>query len=239
MRLWAYLFLGLFLSFLLMGSQAQPQPDQILLETAKKLGIGVNTIVYHHGGRTSSWIPTSQVDLLVSQIANELHLSPIKKQKDGRRLYYRAHKKQPNLITELHVVNDQFTEIWSKPYISIQMIKDGESTGQTFPVYQRLKQILIKYRVSPKIHCTIRGSKPYRNEPLTHPVDQMFQILQAKEVEAIQTEQMVSISALSSKLPKGLNTRGGLMNVQAATKVDRITNQLLFTIGSPIITIEY
>lgn len=237
MRKGTYLFLGIFLSMILMGSQAKSQTDQLLWDTMNRLEVNVDRVVYHHGGRFPHRVLSSQLEPLVRQIAHALSLSSFTKrtEKDGVR--YEAMNRKSKMTTKLTVVNDRPNQAWSKPYISIQIAHEAEDIDRS--TYQRLVQVLQRYQITPQIDCSMQGSRPYRQEPMTMFVSQALSHLQAHEIEAIRTEQMISVSAWSPRISGGIQTRGGQMNLQIATKLDEQTNRLLFTIGSPIITIEY
>ncbi len=228
------------LSLFMMGSQVQQQPDQILFQTVQKLGVKVDFVVYHYGSRASEWMPTNRMDQFVQQLAKDLECSSIKKQQDALGIHYQAENKEAHFTTKLHVLNDRPNHAWAKPYVSIQRIGSGEEKAQSNSIYQQWKRLLITHRFPPNIQFTIRGSRSDIQGSEKQLVTQALQLLQAKEIEGIHTDQFISSSANSSILPlQGIPTRNGLMNVQAAAKMDRKNHKQLFTIGSPIITIEY
>lgn len=238
MKKWTYLFLGLLSSFILIGSQVKPESDQILWETAKKLGIQVNQIVYHHGSRMQEPVEFSQVDQLVSQMANDLKLPSVQKQESSDGVRYQSQNKVGSLTTQLTVVNDQPRKKWCKPYISMQMVLEGDSRLEP-SIHHHLNRFFAQYRITPQLDYSLQGSKSFQHEPKEQLIQETFAHLQAKEVEAVRTRQVVSVSAWSPMLSGSIKTHGGLMNLQVATRINEETQQLLFTIGSPIITIEY
>lgn len=238
MKTWTYLFLGLLSSLLLIGSQGKPENDQVLWETAKKLGIQVNQIVYHHGSRMQEAVKWNQVDQLVRQMAYDLKLSSIQKHESADGIRYQAQKKVGHLTTQLTVVNDQPKQKWCKPYISIQMLLEGAPHLEP-SVHHQLKSFLARYQIHPQLDYSLQGSKSVQHEPKEQLIRETFSHLQAKEVEAVRTTQVVSVSAWSPMLSGSIKTHGGLMNLQVATRINEEAKQLLFTIGSPIITIEY
>lgn len=234
---WTYLFIGLFFSLILMGSEAKPSTDQLLWETMNKLEMRVERTVYHHGERISYLILTNQLDQLVEKMASDLRLGVPTKQVNRDGIRYEASGTHGNVTTDLTVVNDQFMKTWSKPFISIRIMQRGQKYEQS--IYQRFAQFLARYQLKPNIDCSMQGSKPYQDERFEHLLTKTFRYLHASEVEAARTKQMMSISGWSPRLSGSLQTRGGQMNLQVATRLDEQTNRLLFTIGSPIITIEY
>ena len=234
---WTYLFIGLLFSLILIGSGTKPSTDQLLWETMKRLEMRVERIVYHHGERISHRILTNQLDSLVEKMATDLRLGAPTKQIHSDGIRYEANGKHENIVTNLTVVNDQFMQTWSKPYISIRIMQSEQKIDRS--IYQHLTQVLARYQLTPNINCSIQGSKKYQQESLENLLTDIFSYLHASEVEAVRTKQMMSISGWSPRLSGSLTTKGGQMNLQVATRLDEQTNRLLFTIGSPIITIEY
>ena len=78
-----------------------------------------------------------------------------------------------------------------------------------------------------------------QNEQEEYLLAEIFRLLKAEEVEAMRTDHTVSISALSPLLPAGIKTRGGMMNMQAAVRMNQDAHRMVITLGTPIITIEY
>ena len=91
-------------------------------------------------------------------------------------------------------------------------------------------------RVKPQFQFSIQGHQEglHQNETMK----EALHLLRAREVESLRTK-TVSVSAFSSLLGDPIQTAGGEMNVQVATKVDEGNKRLIVTIGTPIITIEY
>mgnify|MGYP001175240444 CR=1 FL=1 len=230
--------LGLILSIILMGSQTKPFPDQLLFQTIQQLNGKVELVNYHFGSRVTDWMSTAQMDSFVQQLANELNCLSIQKRQQLSGVYYQAERRDQAFITRLQVLNDQPDQPLVKPYVSIQIRGSGSDPTQS--VYQQLSKFLLKHHFSPNIHFTLQGSIPTAQGSKAQLIARAFQFLHAKEIEGINTKQLISSSAMSDLLPDyGLKTQNGKMNVQAAAKINRKKNQFLFTIGSPIITIEY
>lgn len=229
---------GLILCCIMVGSEIKPLPDQILLNTIQQLHGKVELVNYHYGSRVTDWMLAEQVDSFAWKLANDLNCLSVQKRQDHFGVHYQAERKDANWTTRLHVLNDQPHHALAKPYVSIQI--RGSDTDVSSSVYRRLKHLLVKYHFPPNIHFTLQGRIPSIQGSIRQVIAQAFQLLHAKEVEGIYTEQFISSSAISRILPdRGLKTQHGKMNVQAALKMNREKNQFLFTIGSPIITIEY
>jgi len=236
-----YLCLGLIFSFILMGSQAKPfpLPDQILVQTVQQLNGKVELVNYHVGRRTIDWMSTDQIDFYVQQLAKDLHCLSVQKREDATGVHYQAERTGAAFTTRLYVLNDQPQRKLARPYVSIQIRSFG-TWEPTRSVYRQLNKLLLKHHLPPNIHFTLQGRIPAVKGSVQQLIAKTFQLLQAREIEGIVTERFVSSSAISQILPaQGLMTPNGKMNVQAAAKIDQKNDQYLFTIGSPIITIEY
>lgn len=228
------------LTLFLVGSQMELQTEQLLLQTFQSVGAEPEHYVLHHGSRTTQLLARNQLDGWVKRIEESLHTTSSRKQKEPDGVRYTALGKiGRNLKVEINVINDEPQKEWSHPYVSIQVTGRGKPGLEWTLARKRVADILYSNGMSPHFHYSIQGSQPFPSSRLEQPIVQALEKLQAKEVESMRTNHTISISAYSPLLPNGLKTGGGLMNIQAATRVNHDTNRLIFTLGTPIITIEY
>ncbi|TCS95610.1 YwmB family TATA-box binding protein [Hazenella coriacea] len=232
--------LWLLFSFCLVGSQMKLEPEEILLNTIREMGVQPEIAVLHHGSRVEQGLSSKQLDSFVVQLMNSLQLKNKKKEtnRDGIK-YIATGKIGRNINIDLHVINDEPTSTWMKPYISIQL----KSRGQTDSEWLRARNIIVHALQSngliPKLHISFQGSMKNMSSRLEQPIVQALKKLHATEIESMRTSHTVSISAYSPQLPDRLKTGGGWMNVQVASRWSHDNQRLIFTIGTPIITIEY
>jgi hypothetical protein len=171
---------------------------------------------------------------------HSLKLSSISKQEDIQGIHYTLKGNfGRNLFIELNVINDEPSKKAVQPYISIKISGRGKPNGELAKARNRLTQVLQANKIIPHFHFSIQGSIPMKSSRLDHPIVQAFEKLHAKEVESMRTSHTVSLSAYSPLIEESLKTEGGLMNIQAATRVNHEKQRLMFTLGTPIITIEY
>lgn len=106
---------------------------------------------------------------------------------------------------------------------------------------QNVIKLLQKQALIPQISTCIAG---IYNDTLS--VDQqeeriifLFRSLQAREVERLEDETVVSISGYTRLWDQAINTHNQKMNLQVATHRDVEQKLTRFTVGTPIITAEY
>ncbi len=228
------------LSLLLTGSGLEPTTEHILFQVFDSMGVKPENFALHHGGRTHTRIYRGQADAFVHQLADQLNLKSVRKEirADGIR-YSSAGQIGRNITAELNVINDEPDRQWIRPYISIHVKGRGKPGREWEQTRSRLADILKANAIIPYFHFSIQGSISPPPSRLEQPIVQALQKLHAKEVESMLTTHTASISAYSPVLPGELKTRGGRMNLQVAARVNHDTRRLIFTLGTPIITIEY
>lgn len=232
--------LWLLLSCCLVGSQMKPEPEAILLNTIQQMGIEPNITVLHHGSRIEQRLSSKQLDSFVIQLVNSLQLDNVEKESNQDGIKYIATGKiGRNINIDLHVINDEPTSTWVKPYISIQLKGRGKLDSEWTLARNLVVHALQSNGLIPKLHISFQGSMTNSSSRLEQPIVQALEKLQAKEIESMRTSHTVSISAYSPLLPDRLKTGGGWMNVQIAARLSHDNQRLIFTIGTPIITIEY
>ncbi|MBA4495975.1 YwmB family TATA-box binding protein [Paenactinomyces guangxiensis] len=227
------------LSLFLAGSHTDPSAESVLLRVFQSVGADPEQYVLHHGSRISKPVARAQMNTFVKRLQTSLQLMPVNRQVNKNAIQYTTSGRiGRNLTAELNVINDEPLRTWSQPYISIQVRGRGIPGQELARVRKQLVNVLHSNGIIPHFHFTIQGSQPLRSG-LEQPIVQALKKLQASEVESMRTSHTVSISAHTPMLPGGLKTGGGLMNIQAAARVNHDTHRLIFTLGTPIITIEY
>ncbi|SEM79415.1 YwmB family TATA-box binding protein [Lihuaxuella thermophila] len=228
------------LSLLLTGSNLMPTTEHRLIQVFDSMGVKPEYFVLHHGGRTPERISRNRADAFVHQLADQLHLKSVRKEvrADGIR-YSATGQIGRNITAELNVINDEPERQWIQPYISVQVKGRGKPGRELERTRNLLAHTLQSNAMIPHFHFSIQGSISSPPSRLEQPIVQAFQKLHAKEVESMRTTHTASISAYSPMLPGGLKTKGGWMNLQAAARVNHDAHRLIFTLGTPIITIEY
>ncbi|MGG1658629.1 YwmB family TATA-box binding protein [Brevibacillus sp. NRS-1366] len=126
-------------------------------------------------------------------------------------------------------------------YLVLQMSGSRQSLLYIEQIQETFANALSKANFIPQISTCIRGMYNVKMG-----VDQqegrilsIFQALQAKELERLQDETVVSISGYSRMWEPSLMLNGQKMNLQVATHRDSSDAGTWITVGTPIITAEY
>lgn len=231
--------LGCIFSLGLVSSADTPPVDQTMLTVLQKLQITPQQYMLHHGGRTEKLWHRDEMDQLANALARSFHLNHPQKMLDTRSIEYKATGSwKRKLLISIRVVNMKPEQTWSQPYISIRLSGDGKPGIHFYQAREQLKTVLKDVNVSANLDFAIQGTKPAILDGKLY-VKSALRQLHATEVEAVQDYPLISQSAYSPLMEQKLRTRGGWMNVQVAARIDRTHQQMIFTLGSPIITIEY
>ncbi|EGK10711.1 YwmB family TATA-box binding protein [Kroppenstedtia eburnea] len=238
---WVWLFLSVFL----IASAKNPSQEEGLLRVFDRTGAKMDRHMLHAGSRASESVASEDLPGLAEQLAGELGLGAVhsKSMTDGMR-YEADGKWNRNLQVEMVVINDRPEEALVQPYISIRAVGRGPlSQAHLDEARSRLFRTLQKFRIDTSTHFSIQGKLPVghrvNRDDREKLVRQVVRELGAEEVESMRTERIISVSAHTPLFNGGLNTKGGTMNVQVAAKVGDDDRQIILTLGTPIITIEY
>jgi hypothetical protein len=226
-------------SVVMMGSsQTGAMVPQKLLAAADKMEVEPTSYVVHHSGRTGHLFSASQAEQNMRQWVNELSLGKIQKRTDQDGIRYDASGKWGSLEVSFYMIMDQPEGEVSNPYLAIQVTGHGRPKDNWSKAAERIQKFLFKQEIPTHLHYSIQGTLENSTDTIkvAHHVVKQFH---AKEIEGMETDQTVSISAYSSALPEGIQTQGGKMNLQVAAHRAVKERKLIVTIGSPIITVEY
>lgn len=238
---WVWLFLSVFL----IASAKDPSQEEELLRVFDRRGAKIDRYMLHVGSRAPGNYSSADLQNLADRLAGELGLGEVqtKNMADGTR--YEAHGKwNRNLQVKMAVINDRPGDSFVKPYISISAAGRGPlNQAHFFEAHGRLFRTLQKFRIDTNTHFSIQGKLPFEHranrDDREELVNQVVRELGAEEVESMRTERTTSVSAHTPLFNGGLKTKGGTMNVQVAAKIGDDDRQIILTLGTPIITIEY
>ncbi len=117
------------------------------------------------------------------------------------------------------------------------------STGDQQYSYDRLYTMLDRIMASDRYHrsTVIKGeiSGKVSNHQRRKVIQDMIKEAQAHEVNVMENESMVSVSAHTSHLPELLTTGGESVNINMAARYNSVEKKTFWYVGSPIITSEY
>ncbi len=126
-------------------------------------------------------------------------------------------------------------------YIVVKLKGKRESLQDLVKAQERVNKVLKEERQNGQNSTCIRGMY---NDTLSvdhqeEMVSSILQSLQAKEVERLVDESVVSISGLTGLWEPYIHAGERKMNLQVAAHLDQLNKVTRFTAGTPIITAEY
>lgn len=237
------LSLWIWLSLMLQGTEMHPavgEQEQPLLAILRTLKVEPVEYVLHHGMRTEQAVEAQELEQWVHRLWSHLGTGKVKKivERDGVK-YTAVDRRQKNLTIKLIVIHDRLGHSKVNPYVSIQLMGKGMPTQSFLDMKKRCTRLLPSYGMIANYHFSIRGRTMDVTPGLVDHAQRILTLLKAREVEGMRTDHTVSLSAQSPILPGGIETGGGMMNLQVAARMDSRRQAVVLTIGTPIITIEY
>ncbi|WP_169713646.1 YwmB family TATA-box binding protein [Paludifilum halophilum] len=232
------------LTTFLVGSSPMTREERIIVRALEEAGAKPSLYMWHHGGRTKDFYPRESVSTWVDALTDDLDIESARRvtEADGQRWTASGVWKR-NIHIELNVINDRPRERFVQPYISIRLMGRGLSDAHLFRARNHLIRVLQQHHLEPRTHFSVQGTiqPPTRRESLRKEkiIARVLMRLGADEVESMKSERTTSVSAYTPLFNGGLETRGGTMNIQAAVKTGTDEKSVIFTLGTPIITIEY
>jgi hypothetical protein len=230
----------LLFSFLLMGSQMKLEPEQELLHVFHSVGGRPELYVLHFGSRTASSMTKEKIEQLANKLQVSLGTASVKKnvETDGIR-YTATGWVARGLLVQWVIINDEPSRFKVRPYLSLQLIGKGEPGADFKEARDRCTEVLHENGIIPSYHFSVQGTTSVAHGDSEKILARVARALKAKEVEEMRTDRTISLSLFSPQLSSGIRTGGGVMNVQAAARMNHDTHRLILTLGTPIITIEY
>lgn len=224
--------------FLLGSSQTGNEVPLRLQEVVQATDIKPNLYVVHHSGRIGRLLSPSQVEQNMRQWVNGLSLDKQQTHRDQDGIRYEATGMWGNLAVSLSMIIDEPMATRSDPYLAIQVTGKGKPTAVWSQAAEKIHKFLHGQGIPTHFHYSIQGTMD-RATDTSAIAHHIIKQLHAKEIEGIQTDQTVSLSAYSPLFSEQIQTMGGAMNLQVATHRNQADGKLVVTIGSPIITVEY
>lgn len=213
-----------------------PQPERQLVNVFRMLGIKSHKYVLHVGDYTQP-MTNKTLKIFLHQAQTTFRLSPVSKriQTDGS-WYTMTGTGGLSVRFSLFIYGRLASNV--KPYLSIQFIGSGIPEREFFRAHAKLFHYLKSNHMQPHLHFSLQGTTSM-NRSLNQLTTQVIDQLLVKKIEMVQSKNFMSISGYSPLLIDMIKTKGGMMNLQIAARVNKTSNQTVVTLGTPIITIEY
>lgn len=126
-------------------------------------------------------------------------------------------------------------------FLIVSLLSNSTTKNEFLKNYAYLKNSLDNASVTPEIIVNIQGSL---DEKLSHSsqkqlIMDMFKNLNASVFEGLNEKKVISLTGFSKELSYSIKSSENRINVQIASRFDELDGKTTFTIGTPIITIEY
>ena len=149
---------------------------------------------------------------------------------------------QRNISMEIRVIRRGHEKHGSATdYLVVNVKATGQTGSELIRTTEDVSKQLQQVGVTPHIQVSIQGKLPnvLDQSEQQHWIQHIMNDLDARSVEAMRDATSMSVSAFSPHAGKPIVSNGQEMNVQIATRTDRVLQQTVITMGTPIITIEY
>jgi uncharacterized protein YdeI (BOF family) len=222
----------------------------LLIKTLKKAEVEVNKIALNYSGLVSDQEDSKGVHHFKQKVeeAFSLELSQIKHPNHESQIKYQGKKTlSTNPSTQLQVnwvgVKDDTVSNSDtyKTYLVVSLSSEIQKQEEYLKNYSILKDALRSLSIDPKIKVNIQGTI---DKKLTHDDQQerimsMYHQLNANVLEGLNEEEVISLTGFSNQLSYSITSNGKPINLQVASRYDALKDKTTFTIGTPVITIEY
>lgn len=147
-----------------------------------------------------------------------------------------------NIPLEIRVIRRGHEKsVFADHYLVVNVKSVGENAGELLTTTEYVSEGLRQAGITPQMQVSIQGRAHHvlRQDEQRLLINRIMEDLDAHEVEALRDATGASVSAFSPHAGKPIESNGREMNVQIATRTDRVLHQTVITMGTPIITIEY
>ncbi|MBX6395635.1 MAG: YwmB family TATA-box binding protein, partial [Alicyclobacillaceae bacterium] len=136
------------------------------------------------------------------------------------------------------------TSLKTGSQIDTTLVVRVEKTGPADDLgsaHDRVRKMLEVAGVEPRMDTCLYGtlddrmSETERRDRIAHALD----AVRAREVEALRTPLVTSVSAYSAQMKEYIRTGNKKMNLQIAMHDDAYGNKTRVVVGTPIVTVEY
>ncbi|GGE05113.1 hypothetical protein GCM10011571_02720 [Marinithermofilum abyssi] len=238
-----HMCLMLCVSSFLVASAPSSQTESSLIHAFDATGARAELYMLHYGSRMNQPQSSDAIPQWVNRMAHEWGLNqPVQVPVVEGKRWSASGTWERNLQVELTVINDEPDQQRVYPYVSVKITGKGHPDVSLLNAKNRLNRELQRFQLNKSTHFSIQGSLSVQKGQYSKKTALLQKVLgglQAREVEAMKTDRVISVSAYTPRLSGGLQTRGGTMNVQAAAKDGYDNQKIIITLGTPIITIEY
>lgn len=205
--------------------------EVIAMKTLQDAGVKLEKFSMHYSAKTS--LPKEQMQAFLRDISRKLPNSRIM---------------TINIDGMESIKINSSTDLGNKVYVTVTKLPMNtiwfncrilgiNYNREISEIKDVFNKILLDYNINAHTDFSFQGSSRVgANSAIVRVIEKN---LSAKKIESLNSASTTSISAYSPYLDEGFKITKGNMNLQIASRMNYATNTLIFTLGSPVITIEY
>lgn len=144
------------------------------------------------------------------------------------------------LIMDICVQINKTVDSESEQFISVN-VTEASPTARLDEIKKIVINVFTKYGISPRVNSCITGSFDGRlnyNE-LNTICQHIFSGINAKKVEGMRDDNLISVSAYSPYIGDSIKVKGNKVNINLALRYNSYENKTYIWIATPVITTEY
>ncbi|UYG98078.1 YwmB family TATA-box binding protein [Cytobacillus firmus] len=224
-------------------SEIADEDGLLLIDTFKKMNIRGEKILLNFSNQIGSnenaeYIHKYETNL-EQAFSLDLKLTTDQSQKDIIKYEGFSSTKSTNLQIVWVGVQDDYGKYNSFLVVTFTsgILKEGDYLENYLSLYQSLQALSI----NPAINVNIQGNinRKVAHDEQLQLINKMFNELEAIKTEGLNEKQVISLTGRSKQLSHSIDSNGTPINVQIASRYDPVTKKTKFTIGTPVITMEY
>lgn len=217
---------------------------QLLIQAFSESNIDIEKLALNYSDRVITYKDSTDIDSLRKELekAFSIELKLISKNKEL--VKYQGVKSVPSLndaVMKVGLASTLNDNGVYDVYLIVNLLNGVTQPYNFSQYYAYLKQSLEYVNITPVININIQGSLDQKTTFKTRKevVMNLFKNLSASVSESLIEEEVISLTGFSEKLNSSLNSNNNQINIQIASRFNLLDSKTTFTIGTPIITIEY
>lgn len=216
----------------------------LLKETFEDFGVDIEEIQFNYSNLIRTSMESSDIKILKRQVEEifsvNLAQTSIENNKDyikfqGNIKNNSFSNAKMNFVAIPSKESNKTFEVYLILKLSLKTISDYKSS------YVYMTESLNALSLEPIVNVNIKGSlqKKLNHQEQEQIIRDMFRKLNGSIVEGLNEDNIISLTGYSYKLNSKYKSRDNFINLQIASSYDSDNNKTLFTIGTPLITMEH
>jgi hypothetical protein len=219
---------------------------RLLIRTLDEEKVDIEKIVLNYSGLVNTYKDSLKIHSFKGQLEEAFSMNLTMTSQSGNKelIKYQGEKvvsSLTNTTIQVALVGVLTEKGTYDVYLKISVVNNSNEKANYSESYSYLKNSLEKTSTIPRIKINIQGSI---DQKLSHNSQEqvimdMFKDLKGFVTEGLNEKEVISLTGFSKKFSYSYRSNKNPINVQIASRFDPLENKTVFTIGTPVITIEY